>query len=322
MPKETKGIHVRQLQELTQLKIVRVLNEKWIDNLVSHPRPQRPGLGLTGYLKHIQTGRIQIFGKTEAGYLHSLNSAERARCLKNYFALKLPGVIISENIEAEADWIAMAAHYHSPLLISELHTVPLVSRLSAFLYQYFSKKIKMNGVLMDIMGQGVLITGTSGIGKSETALELVNKGYQLIADDVTEFYLDSNDDLVGRANEIIKSLMEVRGLGIININDIFGAAAVLDEKKLNLVINLENWEPKKKYDRLGEDNLYFKILGLEIPLINLPVGPGRNLSTIIEVAVRNFLAKKSGKKTYLEIKSASPLKESTPPAPGAQGEIK
>jgi len=320
MLKETKGIQLGQIAELIQLKIVRVFNEKWIHNLVSHPRPQRPGLGLTGYLKHIQSGRIQIFGKTEVGYLHNQKEEDRSRCLKNYFALKLPGIIISENIMAESDWIAVAARYNTPLLVSELHTAPLISRLSAYLYQYFSKKIKMNGVLMDIMGQGVLLTGASGIGKSETALELVNKGYQLIADDVAEFYLDSNDDLVGRANEIIKNLMEVRGLGIININDIFGASAVLEEKKLNLVINLEKWDPRKKYDRLGEDNLYFKILGLEIPLLNIPVGPGRNLSTIIEVALRNFLAKKSGRKTYLEIKAASSQPAANPPE--AEPEVK
>ena len=318
MPKELKGIQISQISELSQLKIVRVFNEKWAHNLVSHPRPQRPGLGLSGHLKHIQAGRIQIFGKTEAGYLHNLKEEDKTRSLKNYFALKLPGVIISENIEPAADWIAIAARYNTPVLVSELHTAPLISRLSAFLYQYFSKKIKMNGVLMDIMGQGVLITGASGIGKSETALELVNKGYQLIADDVTEFYLDSNDDLVGRANEVIKNLMEVRGLGIININDIFGASALLEEKKLNLVINLEKWDPKKKYDRLGEDNLYFRILGLEVQLINLPVGPGRNLSTIIEVAVRNFLAKKSGRKTYLENKKEEPLPEAKPSETGQE----
>lgn len=309
MTKEIKGIQLGQIRELSQLKIVSVFNEKWIHNLVSHPRPQRPGLGLSGYLKHLQVGRIQVFGKTEVGYLHNLKEEDRSRCLKNYFSLKLPGIIISENIKAESDWLAMAARYNTPILISELHTAPLISRLSAFLYQYFAKKIKMNGVLMDIMGQGVLITGTSGIGKSETALELVNKGYQLIADDVAEFYLDSNDDLVGRANEIIKNLMEVRGLGIININDIFGTSAVLEEKKLNLVINLEKWDAKKKYDRLGEYTQYFKILGLELPLISLPVGPGRNLSTIIEVAVRNFLAKKSGKKTYLELNEENSLRQ-------------
>lgn len=305
MPKEIKGIQIRQILDLNSLKILKIHNEKWLSNEVSHPRPQRPGLGLTGYLKHIQSGRIQIFGKTEIGYLHNLKDDDKNRCLKNYFSLKLPGVIVSENIAIEEEWITMAANFHTPILISELHTAPLISRLNAFLYQYFSKKIKLNGVLMDIMGQGIMLTGASGIGKSETALELVNKGYQLIADDVTEFYLDSNDDLVGRSNLIIKNLMEVRGLGIININDIFGASAVLEEKKLNLVINLEKWDAKKKYDRLGEDNFYFKILGLDIPLITLPVAPGRNLSTIIEVAVRNFLAKKSGRKTYLDLKKDS-----------------
>jgi len=306
MPNEIKGIQIRQILELNPLKILKIHNEKWLSNAVSHPRPQRPGLGLTGYLKHIQTGRIQIFGKTEIGYLLNLKEADKIKCLKNYLSLKLPGIIISEKIAIEEEWITMAAHFHTPILVSELHTAPLISRLNAFLYQYFSKKIKLNGVLMDIMGQGVMLTGASGIGKSETALELVNKGYQLIADDVTEFYIDSNDDLVGRSNPIIKNLMEVRGLGIININDIFGASAVLDEKKLNLVINLEKWDAKKKYDRLGEDSFYFKILGLDIPMITLPVAPGRNLSTIIEVAVRNFLAKKSGKKTYLETQKENP----------------
>jgi HPr kinase/phosphorylase len=301
MANETKGIQIKQILELNPLKILKIHNEKWLNNLVSHPRPQRPGLGLTGYLKHIHSGRLQIFGKTEIGYLLNLKADDRSKCLKNFLALKLPGIIVSENIAVEPEWIAWAAHFHTPILISELHTAPLISRLNAFLYQYFSKKIKLNGVLMDIMGQGVMLTGASGIGKSETALELVNKGYQLIADDITEFYIDSNADLVGRSNPIIKNLMEVRGLGIININDIFGAAAVLEEKKLNLVINLEKWDAKKKYDRLGEENYFFKILGLDIPLITLPVAPGRNLSTIIEVAVRNFLAKKSGKKTYLEL---------------------
>lgn len=315
MSKEVKGIQLSQVSGLAPLKIVRVFNEKGLANLVSHPRPQRPGLGLSGYLKHIHAGRIQIFGKTEAGYLGSLKDEERGRCLRNYFALRLPGVIVAGSIAPEADWIAAAARHNTPLLVSELHTSPLISRLNAYLYQYFSKTIKLNGVLMDIMGQGVLITGASGIGKSETALELVNKGYQLIADDVAEFYIDSNDELVGRANEVIRNLMEVRGLGIINVNDIFGASAVLDEKRLNLVINLEKWDPKKKYDRLGEDNLYFKILGLEVPLINLPVGPGRNLSTIIEVALRNFLAKKAGRLTYLESRGAAA--PGAPESPGA-----
>jgi HPr kinase/phosphorylase len=174
MTNAIKGIQISQILELNPLKILKIHNEKWLSNEVSHPRPQRPGLGLTGYLKHIQTGRIQIFGKTEIGYMRNLKEVEKNKFLKNYLSLKLPGIIISANTAIEEELITMAAYFHTPILISELHTAPLISRLNAFLYQYFSKKFKLNGVLMDIMGQGVMLTGASGIGKSETALELVN----------------------------------------------------------------------------------------------------------------------------------------------------
>ena len=153
---------------------------------------------------------------------------------------------------------------------------------------------------MDIMGQGILIRGQSGIGKSETALELINKGHQLISDDLVEFYLNSNDEPVGRSIEKISQWMEVRGLGIINIVDLFGVAATLEEKKLELVINLEKWNRKKKYDRLGEENLYFTILGNDIPMFNLPVATGRNLSTLIEVAVKYFISRKNGSRSFIE----------------------
>jgi HPr kinase/phosphorylase len=153
---------------------------------------------------------------------------------------------------------------------------------------------------MDIMGQGILIRGHSGIGKSETALELINKGHQLISDDLVEFYLNSNDEPVGRSIEKIKQWMEVRGLGIINIVDLFGVAAILEEKKLDLVINLEKWNPKKKYDRLGEENLYYSILGNDIPMLNLPVAMGRNVSTLIEVAVKYFISRKNGSRSFVE----------------------
>jgi HPr kinase/phosphorylase len=145
-----------------------------------------------------------------------------------------------------------------------------------------------------------LIQGQSGVGKSETALELINKGHRLISDDLVEFYLNPNDEPVGRSIERIRDWLEVRGLGVINIADIFGVGSVLEEKKLDLVINLENWDPKKKYDRLGEENLYFKILGKDIPMFNLPVALGRNLSTLIEVAVRYFISRKSGSRSFVD----------------------
>ena len=300
--KDNKSVSVSEISQLSQLKIIAIQHEKWQSNLIGHPRPQRPGLALAGYLKYLSRERVQIFGKTEMGYLNSLEPKERETRLSRYLALRLPAIVLSENLGIDPLLMILAGKYHTPILVSSLTTSLLLSRISSFLYQYFSKKIKINGVLMDIMGQGVMITGASGVGKSETALELINKGYHLISDDVIEFHLDSNDEPVGRCSEAIRNLMEVRGLGIININDIFGAAAVLDEKKLDLVINLEKWDAKKKYDRLGEDNLYYKMLGVDIPMINIPVAPGRNVSMIIEVAVRYYLARQNGRKTYLELR--------------------
>lgn len=153
---------------------------------------------------------------------------------------------------------------------------------------------------MDIMGQGVLITGKSGIGKSETAIELIKKGHQLISDDLIEFYLNSNEEPVGKYIDTIKRWIEVRGLGIINIVDMFGFGALMEEKKLDLVIELEKWDSKKNYDRLGENNLYFQILGKDIPMFKLPVAMGRNLSTLIEIAVKYFISRKSGSESFIE----------------------
>ena len=176
----------------------------------------------------------------------------------------------------------------------------MVSRLSSFLYRHFSKKIRINGVLLDIKGIGTLLTGDSGIGKSESALELVNKGHQLVSDDLIEFYLDPYDRPIGQTIEKIKQWIEVRGLGIINIVDIFGIGALLPEKKLDLVIKLEKWSHRKKYDRLGEGKLSFNILGKEIPMFVIPVAPGRNISTLVEVAVKYYMSRKNGSKSFIE----------------------
>jgi HPr kinase/phosphorylase len=243
---------------------------------------------------------VQILGKTEIGYLKQLPVTEREKCIKNFLAMRIPGIIVSENQEIDETIISSAQKYRVPVLLSKLRASLLVSRISFFLYRNFSKKIKINGVLMDIMGLGILIIGKSGIGKSETALELINKGHLLISDDLVEFYLNSNDEPVGRSVEGIKEWLEVRGLGIINIVDLFGVGAVLEEKKLDLVIDLESWDPKKQYDRLGEEKLYFNVLGKDIPMFNLPVALGRNLSTLIEVAVKYFISRKDGCPSFVD----------------------
>ncbi len=302
MTKNTKnsGVEINTLIEQNEFEISKVYNEKWTSNKILHPRVQKPGLALAGYSKYVNKNRLQVFGKTEMGYLKQLPRTEFEKRLKNFMAAKIPGIIASSNQEIDDLIISTANKYKTSVLVSNLRTSLLISRISSFLYRYFSKRIKINGVLMDIMGQGILIRGQSGIGKSETALELINKGHQLISDDLVEFYLNSNDEPVGRSMEKIKQWMEVRGLGIINIVDLFGVAAILEEKKLDLVINLEKWNPKKKYDRLGEENLYYTILGNDIPMFNLPVAMGRNLSTLIEVAVKYFISRKNGSRSFIE----------------------
>lgn len=300
MIKSKTGIEIKELVGQTDFEILKVHNEKWTSNKILHPRVQKPGLALAGYFKYLDKDRLQIFGNTEIGYLKHLEKTEFEKRLTNFMAAKIPGIIVSENQDVDETIIARANKYKTPIIVSNLRTSLLVARISTFLYRFFSRKIKLNGVLMDIMGQGVLIRGQSGIGKSETALELINKGHQLISDDLVEFYLDSNDEAVGRSIEKIRNWLEVRGLGVINIVDIYGVGAVLEEKRLDVVINLEHWDPKKKYDRLGEGNLYFKILGKDIPMFNLPVALGRNLSTLVEVAVKYFISRKSGCKSFID----------------------
>ena len=300
MIKNKKSVDIRSIIENNNFEITKVYNKKWKANKILHPRTQKPGLALAGYLKYLEKNRIQIFGNTEIGYLEQLSPADKEKCLKSFMSIRIPGIIISEDHDVDDTVVSIANKYKIPILISRLRTSLLVSRISSFLYTHFSKRIKINGVMMDIMGLGILITGGSGIGKSETALELINRGHRLVSDDLIEFYLNSNDEPVGRSIEKIKKWLEVRGLGVINIVDIYGVGALIGEKKLDLVINLEKWSRKKKYDRLGEGNLYFKILEKDIPMFNLPVALGRNLAILVEAAVKYFISRKNGSLSFID----------------------
>lgn len=300
MIRPKKGVEISTLLDVPDISIKKTYNEKWLNKKITHPDTQKPGLALAGYMKFVNRGSLQIFGKTETGYLNSLSPDECKNRLNEYMSSKPPAIIVAEEQELKPEIIEIFNINRISILISDLKSSHIISRTSSFLFKHFSKKIRINGVLMDIMGQGVLITGESGIGKSETALELIKKGHQLISDDLIEFYLDSNDEPVGKYIDSIKKWIEVRGLGIINIVDMFGFGAMLEEKKLDLVIDMENWDPKKKYDRLGEENLYFPILGKDIPMFKLPVSVGRNLSTLVEIAVKYFISRKSGSESFLE----------------------
>lgn len=300
MSKPKQGVEVKTVVHYSEVEITRVYNEKWVTNQIYHSGVQKPGLSLAGYTKYLDPEQLQIFGKTEIGYLKQIPKPEFEKCLKNFLSKKIPGIVVSENQVVDDAVVDLCGKFKTPILVSNLRSSLLIPRLTSFLYGNFSEKIRINGVMMDIHGLGILITGPSGIGKSETALELINKGNHLVSDDLVEFYLNSNDEPVGRSVDRIKKWLEVRGLGIINIVDMFGVGALREKKKLELVISLEKWNPKKKYDRLGEGNLYFNILGKDIPMFNLPVAVGRNLSTLIEVAVKYFIARKNGSVSFIE----------------------
>jgi len=300
MIRAKKGVEVKSFLDVPEVNIKKTCNEKWLNRKITHPDTQKPGLALAGFTEFVNKGSLQVFGKTECGYLNQLSPTECKKSLDGYLTLKPPAILIAEECELKPEIITVLNTHRVPVLVSDLKSSLLISRTSSYLFRHFSKKVRINGVLMDIMGQGILIRGESGIGKSETALELIKKGHQLISDDLIEFYLDSNDEPVGRYIDSIKKWIEVRGLGIINIVDMFGFGAMLEEKKLDLVIDMENWDPKKKYDRLGEGTLYFPILGKDIPMFKLPVSMGRNLSTLVEIAVKYFISRKSGSESFLE----------------------
>lgn len=300
MIKVRKGVEIKSLLDVADLNIKKTFNEKWLTKKITHPYTQKPGLALAGYLEYLNKGSLQVFGKTELGYLHHLKPDECRKRLNSFFSFRIPGIAVSDNQIPDTNIVETAEKNRIPIIVSDLKSSLIISRTSNFFFRHFSKKVRINGVLMDIMGLGVLITGESGIGKSETALELIKKGHQLISDDLIEFYLDSNEEPVGRYIDKIKKWIEVRGLGIINVVDMFGFGALLEEKKLDLVIELEKWDPKKKYDRLGEHNLYFPILGKDIQMFKLPVAMGRNLSTLIEIAVKFHISLKSGSESFIE----------------------
>lgn len=300
MIKNKRSIEVSQLIQQGDLEISKVYNEKWITNRIFQSGAQKPGLALTGYVKYLDKEQIQVFGKTEIGYLHQLTKDDFEKRLKDFMGIRIPCIVVSENQEVGDAITASAGKNKIPILISALKTSLLIPRLTSFLFRNFAEKIRINGVMMDIMGLGILITGSSGVGKSETALELVSRGSHLISDDLVEFYLNTNEEVIGRSIEKIKKWIEVRGLGIINILEMFGVGALLEEKKLDLVINLEKWNPRKKYDRLGEGDLYYEVLKKPIPMFKLPVAVGRNLSTLIEVAVKFFISKKNGSVSFIQ----------------------
>ena len=254
----------------------------------------RPGLQLAGYYDHFGPDRIQMVGNMEHAYLEHLTSAERKRSLLALFNKEIPALIITRNHEAHTEMMQAAAEAKVPILRTEQATSDFSSALVKYLKNELAPRVSMHGVLVEVNGEGILILGESGVGKSETALEIVKRGHRLIADDQVEIRKVSETTLLGSAPDVIKHLIEIRGIGILDVKELYGVSSVKSQESIDFVINLELWDEKKTYDRLGLTEETTEILGIKVPSITIPVGPGRNLAIIVEAAAINYRVKKMG----------------------------
>lgn len=262
--------------------------------LISSNEINRPGLQLAGYFEYFDARRIQIFGISEISFLKSIEISRAHEIMDSYLSKKPAALVIARGLELDEDYIKMAEKYGVPILATKDTTSGFASALIAFLNLQLAPRITRHGVLVEVYGEGILLLGESGVGKSETAIELVKRGHRLIADDAVEIRRVSNKSLVGSAPDNIRHFIELRGIGIINASRIFGVGAVKLTEKIDLVINMEHWDSNKNYDRMGLEDQTTEILGLDIPSMTIPVKPGRNLAVIIEVASMNSRQKKMG----------------------------
>ena len=260
----------------------------------------RPGLALSGFFDAFDPERIQVVGNAEFSYLESLSEEERNDKLEKYFSHKPAAVVISRSLPVSEQMIHYAKSYDVPVLTTAQNTSDLVAASIAYLNVQLAPRITRHGVLVEVYGEGILILGDSGVGKSETAIELVKRGHRLIADDAVEIKRVSATTLVGSAPEIIRHYVELRGIGIVDVRRLFGMGSVKLTEKINLVVTLEPWVQGKMYDRLGIENETTEILGIKVPSLTIPVRPGRNLAVVLEIAAMNNRQKKMGYNTAEE----------------------
>ncbi len=275
--------------------------ENYEDILVTCADVNRPGLQIVGFFDYFDNHRIQILGKVELTYLAQFPYEKRYNLLKPLFSKDVPAVIITRAMQAGPEIIELAREFSVTLLRTEQSTSSLMSALISYLNVQIAPRITRHGVLVEVYGEGILIMGESGVGKSETAIELLKRGHRLVADDAVEIKRVSDRTLVGSAPDIIRHFVELRGIGIIDVKEIFGIGAVKDTESIDLIIHLEPWVENKQYDRLGMVDEYTNVMGINIPSLTIPVRLGRNLAVIIEVAAMNNRQKRMGYNAAVEL---------------------
>lgn len=283
------------LKEHNALNLRCIAGRKGLGRELTVPNINRPGLGLSGFYEKFAYERLQIFGNGENAYLKMLDENGRYETIRELFTYPIPCCIFTNSAVPTPTFIEIAENAVSPILQTDLATATFVNRVIRALEDVFAPTKVIHGVMVEVYGIGVLIHGSSGVGKSEAALELIERGHRLISDDSVEIRCVSGNILLGSgSNPALAHHMEIRGLGIININHLFGIGSIRDKKQIELVVNLEEWDPEKNYDRVGSGNETMEILGVQIPLVEIPVKPGRNIPILIETAAMNERLKKRG----------------------------
>src|SRR5512146_1448226 len=276
------------------LRLSLVAGRQGLSRRISSSRIQKPGLGRAGFTAYLHKERVQVFGNTEMSYLATLPRERSLEVLRTFFGQDIACLVVTKGLQPPPDMVALAEETGVPLLRTSHLSSNFITAVQTCLEDVLTAQTSMHGVLLDVFGVGILLLGKSGIGKSEIALDLVMRGHRLVADDIVDVKRKTPESVFGAGSEIIKHHMEIRGLGIINIKDLFGVAAIRERKKIEIVLELVEWDPNVEYDRLGVEEKKFRILDVEIPMLIVPVRPGRNMTTIIEVAARNHLLKLQG----------------------------
>jgi HPr kinase/phosphorylase len=293
-PGVTVATVLRDLAESRTLDLEVLGGRDGLERLITVPHTQKTGLALSGFDAYLRSGRILVFGESEVRYLDTLDGDSRAAVMQRVFARGVPCLVVTDGHQPALEVIAEADRAGVPVLRTRVATAEAMARLSTLLDTHLAARGVVHGVLMDILGLGVLVIGESGIGKSECALDLVVRGHRLVADDAVELRCRAQSFLIGHCPELTRHHMEIRGLGLINVQDMFGVASTRTSKRVELVVQLERWEPGREYDRLGLDDEFYEALGVRVPMIRMPVAPGRNVAILVEVAARNQLLRSRG----------------------------
>lgn len=292
------GVTVRGLldsrSDALDLSIELLAGGRGLDRLITNPHPQKTGLALAGFQEYLRPGRVLVFGESEIRYLENLDATSRIDRIRQALDIDFPCILITGGFPPPAEMTVEAERAGVPLLKTAVITPTAIAKLTSILEDSLAERTVLHAVLMDILGLGVLIAGDSGIGKSECALDLIVRGHRLVADDTVEIRRRSETILIGTCPELTRHHMELRGLGLINVKDLFGIASTRSSKRVELVVHLERWDSSREYERLGLDDVFYEILGLRVPLVRMPVAPGRNIAILVEVAARNQLLRSRG----------------------------